>query len=136
MNGELAGCPRWDVGAGAVDAKLIEKLQRAKEPHGVTLTFKRLLTAWYSTLSVVPSTSTTEVPAKRLLRLRITIEAGKYAKPLQPWDWWTWNLALDDNFRMAAHPRRRSQRAELGETETWDGGEIEGLNFLKHTKGK
>ena len=104
-------------------AKLPKRKQEPQRSPDVQGAFDRMKI----TLSVVPSTSTT--PS----RLNVcydfaTIEDREICEAFAALGLVDLATLLDDNFRMAAV---RNLKGPLGETETWDGGEIEGRIMWK-----
>ena len=101
-------------------AKLPKRTQRSPDVQGA---FDRMKI----TLSVIPSTATTK-PRLNVCYDFDTLEDRALCEAYAAAGLVDLQTLLDDNFRMAA---ARNLKGPLGETETWDGGEIEGRIMWK-----
>ena len=79
------------------------------------------------TLSVIPSTATTK-PRLNVCYDFATIEDRELCEAYAALGLVDLATLLDDNFRMTA---TKYLKGPIGETETWDGGEIEGRIMWK-----
>ena len=103
-------------------AKLPKRKQEPRSPD-VQGAFDRMKI----TLSVIPSTATTK-PRLNVAYDFDTLEDRALCEAYAAAGLVDLASLLDDNFRMAA---ARNLKGPLGETETWDGGEIEGRIMWK-----